>query len=128
MKEIAIRFIFCLLAPVILLFNCSVKSGLEDGMLGTWKTTDPEYLDTYFELHPERIVFKDREGGTQSYSIIKVKRETCRNSQWLACSVTYQNAELQRSEFSFFYQQEPVDTIILKNQDKLIWKKEGHES
>lgn len=124
MKALAVRIVFCFLALLVSLFACSTKKVLEEELLGTWRSAVPEYKDTYFELKPERICFKDREGGIQSCTIINVKREKYRSSPWLLYTLTYQDASLQKSEFSFFVNQERTDKIIFKNQKKLVWEKD----
>jgi hypothetical protein len=123
MKAMAIRFMVYFLGFGLCFFACSSKTGLDDELLGTWKATKPEYQDAYFELKPDRITFGDREGGIQSYVITRIKRGQYRSSQWLIYTVTYQNENLQKMEFSFFCSRARTDTLILKNQKDLVWKK-----
>lgn len=97
------------------------ETALPNEMLGVWTTETPKYADRFFELQNDRVIFGTGKGQSDSNLVVAVE-EIRQGPKWLY-NIEYLGSEGQTYTFSFYYQTSP-QTIALKNQSGIEWKKE----
>ncbi len=116
--------------PIILLIvfahGCGTKATISDEMIGTWKTTDSKYKETYFELTPDKIIFRTIGGEVNANTIKKIKKKKAPDTEDTLFTLTYVSLEGQEAIFSFFFSQKNSGMIRFQNQPEIIWTKETH--
>ncbi len=93
-------------------------------MVGIWKTSSFQYIDTYFELKKKWITFKTKTGDINVHPITKIKRQKIAKDEWVLYTIHYRNNEMQKVEFPFFYHTLGDGMILFKNQENVVWRKE----
>lgn len=92
-------------------------------MIGTWKTTDFKYKETFFELTPDKIIFGTLRGEVNANTIKKIKTKRVPDTEETLYTLTYVNLEGQEIVFSFFFSQKNGGMIRFQNQPEIIWTK-----
>jgi hypothetical protein len=118
------QVIFLALLLVIITINCGRTTSASEGLIGIWRTSDMRYNDTSFEIKKNEIIFRDKEGNRESFSIIKIKKEPMQDKEWIQYTIFYWNRDLQKVEFPFYFQPDDLGMIRFKNQPYLVWKKD----
>jgi hypothetical protein len=97
------------------------ETALPDQILGVWTTEAPRYADRFFELQKDKVIFGTGAGESDSNLVVAV--EEVRQDRKQLYNIEYLSSEGQTYTFSFYYQTSP-QTIALKNQSGIEWKKE----
>jgi len=105
-------------------YSCSRNNTISDEMVGIWKTSSFQYIDTYFELKKKWITFKTKTGDINVHPITKIKRQKIAKDEWVLYTIHYRNNEMQKVEFPFFYHTLGDGMILFKNQENVVWRKE----
>jgi hypothetical protein len=113
--------IFTLLATIV---GCqpATEKTIPDDLLGVWKTSEPKYVDLFFELKKDAIIFATGEKNTDTYSVASV--EQARDEEGLLYNIHYLNLEGQEYTFSIYYAPTNHGVIRFKNQKHFTWTKE----
>jgi hypothetical protein len=119
------RVIFLALLIATITINCGKITTASEDLIGTWKATDLRYSDTYFEIEKKAITFRTKEGDSNSYAIIKIKKELMQDGQWVQYTIFYKNRDLHKVEFPFYFHASDKGMIRFKNQPYLVWKKDA---
>ncbi len=109
---------------IVLAHGCGKKASISDDMIGTWKTTDSKYKETFFELTPEKIIFRTIGGEVNANTIKKIKTKKDPETDETLFTLTYVNLEGKESIFSFFFSQKNGGIIRFQNQPEITWTKE----
>ena len=117
-------FVVFVILTVVFVFGCGKKEVMSDEMIGTWKTSDPEYKGTYFELTQAKIIFGTLEGDVNANTIKKIKKKKIPDTEEILFTITYVNIEGQESLFSFFFSSKNNGMIRFQNQPEMVWTKE----
>jgi protein-tyrosine phosphatase len=102
--------------------NCGNSKSASEDLIGTWKSTDIKYSDTFFKIEKKAITFHTREGDNNSYTIIGIKKEQMQDGRWVQVTIFYKENERQKVEFPFYFQSAGSGIIRFKNQPGLVWK------
>jgi hypothetical protein len=109
---------------LLLGYSCSRDNTLSDEMMGIWKTSSFQYMDTYFKLKKNQIIFKTKTGDINVHPITKIKRQKIAKDEWVLYTIYYRNNEMQKVEFPFYYHTLDDGKILFKNQKNVVWRKE----
>jgi len=117
-------WLFLIIVIVFIYSQCKNSSAVPEEIIGRWKTASHKYKDTYFELEKNRIIILDLKGSFDINFITKIKRKKTNNDDWVFFNIFYQNADMKKIEFPFYYN--PVDNglIRFKNQPSLVWTRQ----
>jgi len=110
-----------LILPVLLGCGPEKTKTIPEELLGTWKTPDPKYADTYIELRRDTIVFGLAEGPPKVHSVLAVEKS--REKGNLLYTIRYQDEEREHFKFSFYYDPSGEGTLQWKNQPGIAWTK-----
>lgn len=120
------NLIVCLAALIALsTINCGKITTASDDLIGIWKASDVRYNDTSFEIEKKAITFRTKEGDSNSYAIIELKKELMQDGQWVQYTIFYKNRDLHKVEFPFYFHASDKGMIRFKNQPYLVWKKDA---
>lgn len=108
---------------ILCVFGCCKKATISDEMIGTWKTTDFKYKETFFELTPDKIIFGTLRGEVNANTIKKIKTKRVPDTEETLYTLTYVNLEGQEIVFPFFFSQKNGGMIRFQNQPEIIWTK-----
>jgi hypothetical protein len=111
-----------LMLPVLLGCGPEKTKTIPEELLGTWKTSDPKYADTYLELKRDTIVFGLAEGPPKVHSVLAVEKS--REKGNLLYGIEYQGEERESYKFSFYYDASGGGTLQWKNQPGIAWTKQ----
>ena len=117
-------FIGLIILLIVFAYGCGKKATISDEMVGTWKTTDSKYKETYFELTQDKIIFRTLGGEVNANTIKKIKKKKVPDTEEALFTLTYVSLEGQESIFSFFFSQKNSGMIRFENQPEIIWTKE----
>ena len=118
------QVIFLAVLLVIITINCGRTTSASEGLIGIWRTSDMRYKDTSFEIKKKEIIFRTKEGNSESFSIIKIKKEPKQDKEWIQYTIFYWSRDLQKVEFPFYFLPADSGAIRFKNQPYLVWKKD----
>lgn len=109
----------------IITINCGRITTASDELIGIWKTSDMRYKDTSFEIKKKAITFRTKEGNSESFSILKIKKEPMQDKEWVLYTIFYIDRDLQKVEFPLYFRSSDSGMIRFKNQPYLVWKKDS---
>ena len=111
-----------LMLPV--LFGCGPEKTktIPEELLGTWKTSELKYADTFIELARDTIIFGLAEGPPKVHPVLAVEKS--RENGNLLYTIWYQDEERERYKFSFYYDPAGEGTLQWKNQPGIAWTKQ----
>lgn len=118
------QVIFLAVLLVIITINCGRTTSASEGLIGIWKTSDMRYNDTFFEIKKKEIIFRTKEGNSESFPIIKIKKEPMEDKEWVLYTIFYCSRDSQKLEFPFYFRPADSGVIRFKNQPYLVWKKD----
>jgi hypothetical protein len=121
-KKVLIVFIFLM---TFFVFQCGKKPTVPDDLIGVWKTSTPEYEDRFFEIKKDEIIFGTGEGNVDTHRISNIEMEKVRGAESSLYTIHYKNLEGQEYKFSFYFDPIKHGLIRFKNQDKMVWAREG---
>jgi hypothetical protein len=117
-----------MISPAILIamtaICCSKITTASDELTGIWASSDIRYENTYFEIKKREITFGTKNGDSDSYTILEIKKKPMQDDNWVQYTIFYQNRDLQKVEFPFYFQSSDRGVIRFMNQSSLVWKKE----
>ena len=117
------RFIPILMVLTTIFLGCQggkIQS-VPDKLQGVWKTSEPGYADSSFELRLNTLIFGLGEGKFDSYYINYLKRN--RDGKSTVYTIYYEDKEGEEYILSMFYY-EDNDVIKLQYQEHIIWTRE----
>jgi hypothetical protein len=93
---------------------------------GVWKTQEPKYADTYFELREGDVVLGSEAGRSAPHRVTTVTAEPQEGATFYR--ITYRNAaEGVDDTLVFYHYPAPGGLIRFKSQQDIAWRKEGAE-
>ena len=104
--------------------RCAKTSTAPKELTGIWKASDIRYSGTSFEINKAEITFQDKDGDRNSYTIIKIKKESMQDKDWVMYTLRYLDSNLQKVEFPFYFRSSDIGMIRFKHQPSLVWKKD----
>jgi hypothetical protein len=104
--------------------QCGKKTAVPGDLIGVWKTTAPTYVDRFFEIKTDGIIFGTGEGNFDTYAITRIEIEKDREQEGTLYTICYKNPTGQEYKFSFYYDPANQGTIRFKNQQEMVWTKE----
>jgi hypothetical protein len=111
-----------LMLPVLLGCGPEKTKTIPEDLLGTWKTSEPKYADTFIELMRDSIIFGLAEGPPRVHPVLAV--EKLREKGNLLYTIRYQDEERESYNFSFYYDPSGGGTLQWKNQPGILWTKQ----
>jgi hypothetical protein len=108
----------------VITINCAKITTASDELTGIWKPSDIRYNGTYFEIKKKAITFRTKDGDSNSYTIIKIKRQLLKDKDWVQYTIFYRDLDSQKVEFPFYFRSADRGVIRFKNQPSLVWKKD----
>lgn len=123
-KRLKHQVIWIAIYLALITMNCGKITTASDELIGTWKASDIRYNETSFEIEKKAITFRTKEGDSNSYTIIKIKKELMLDGQWVQYTIFYKDLDLHKVEFPFYYNASDKGMIRFKNQPYLVWKKD----
>jgi hypothetical protein len=108
----------------VITINCAKITTASDELTGIWKPSDIRYNGTYFEIKKKAITFRTKDGDSNSYTIIKIKRQLLKDKDWVRYTIFYRDLDSQKVEFPFYFRSADRGVIRFKNQPSLVWKKD----
>ena len=90
-----------------------------DELVGVWKTTSPRYQDRFFEISEDLVVFGTGGRNTEAHPIVSISEAL--EDERLLYAISYESAEGEESEFSFYYDPAGSGVIRFKNQQDMAW-------
>jgi hypothetical protein len=119
------QVIFLAVLIAIITINCGKITTASDELIGIWKTSNIRYNDTSFEIKKKAITFHTKEGDSNKFTIIKIKKELMQDKEWVQYTIFYCDRDLKKVEFPFYFRSSDSSVIRFKNQPYLVWKKES---
>jgi hypothetical protein len=93
---------------------------MPEDLIGVWKTADKRYVDRYFELNADRVIFSTGGWGVTAHPIDRIEEH--RENGNILYIIYYPSEEGDESLFSFYY--DPTQSVIrFKNQEQFEWVK-----
>jgi hypothetical protein len=117
------QMVFLAVLSVITIY-CGKITTASDELTGIWKPSDIRYNGTYFEIKKKAITFRTKDGDSNSYTIIKIKRQLLKDKDWVQYTIFYRDLDSQKVEFPFYFRSSDRGVIRFKNQPSLVWKKD----
>lgn len=108
----------------LIFISCGNIPTATDEIIGMWKASDIRYNNTSFEIKRKEISFVTKEGDVNCFTITKVKKEPMENKEWVQYTIYYNDRDLQKVEFPFYFNPSGSGIIRFKNQPSLVWKKD----
>ena len=93
---------------------------MPEDLIGVWKTADKRYVDRYFELDADRVIFSTGGWGVIAHPIDRIEEHN-ENGKILYI-IYYPTEEGEASQFSFYYDS-TQSVIRFKNQAQFEWVK-----
>ncbi len=124
-KQNHIHVVWFAIFLAFIAINCGNSRSASEDLIGTWKSTDIKYNDTFFKIEKNAITFYTREGDTNGYPITGIKKEQMQAGQWVQVTIFYKENDNQKVEFPFYFQSTGRGIIRFKNQPGLIWQNEN---
>jgi hypothetical protein len=118
------KYVFLAAFITVITISCGKITTASDELIGVWKSSNGQYKDTSFEIHQKAITFRTKEGDSNSYGIVEIKKEMMEDKEWVLYTIYYINNNLQKMEFPFYYQLCDSGVIRFKNQPSLVWRKD----
>lgn len=109
----------------IITINCGRITTASDELIGVWKASDIRYNDTSFEIKKKAITFRTKEGDSNSFRIIEIKKEVLQDKEWVLYNIFYIDRDLHKVKFPFYFRSSDSGMIRFKNQPYLVWKKDS---
>ena len=119
------QVIFLAVLIAIITINCGKITTASDELIGIWKTSNIRYKDTSFEIKKKAITFNTKEGDSNKFTIIKIKKELMQDKEWVQYTIFYRDRDLQKAEFPFYFLSTNSGMIRFENQPYLVWKKDS---
>ena len=97
---------------------------MPDGLIGTWRTDNPDYAGRFFTLSADEFSLLLIGTGTstpQRYQIDSVTR--VRDDYGMLHTVEYTDADGQDYRMGFYYDAAGSGSVRMKNQRDMIWRK-----
>ena len=112
------------LLMLLVLLGCGPEKTrtIPEELLGTWKTSEPKYADTFIELTRDTIVFGLAEGPPKVHAVLAVEKSQENGN--LLYTIRYLDEEGERYKFSFYYHPAGDGTLQWKNQPGILWTKQ----
>lgn len=117
--------IFLAVLIAIITINCGKITTASDELIGIWKASNIRYKDTSFEIKKKAITFRTKEGDSNRYRIIEIKKEVMQDKEWVLYTIFYIDQDLQKEEFPFYFRSSDSSMIRFKNPPYLVWKKDS---
>ncbi len=116
------RIVAVLVGFLLLFIGCSGDTGSQvpDELIGSWRTNEEKYSDSYFEIQKDTLKFGSGEDFVSPHSITKIVLQN--RGPNLNCVIFY-NSEGNAYEWSLVYNSID-DTIHFNNQPDIKWKRE----
>ena len=90
-------------------------------MIGTWVTDNDRYQDCRLQIGADRMVFVDREQGSDIGVIQKISTETKGGTR--AVTIDYVNSQKALFTVELIYSSENGGSLWFKNQPAVVWKR-----
>lgn len=108
---------------IVFAYQCKkVIIVVPDELVGIWKTTEPKYRGSFFELTNERIIIGTIQGQVDSNMIKKIEKEEIPSEKRILYSIFYSDPQGLESKF-FIYYYPSNHEIRFKNQQQFAWRK-----
>ncbi len=117
--------IFLIMISFSIAASCAKTSTAPEELIGIWRTADIRYKKTFFAIEKKSITFQYTNGSSSSYAIKGIEKKSLKNNDWILYTLHYLDSNLQKMEFSFYYQSYEVGMIRFKHQTSLVWKKDA---
>lgn len=104
--------------------GCSRTSDVPDELVGTWKTLDLKYKDTFFELTKEKIIFRTMKGDLNASTIKKIKVKKVPDTEETLYRIIYVDLEGMEAVFAIYFNPKDRGKIRFQNQPQITWTKE----
>lgn len=117
-----IKFIPLMIVLTTIFYGCQggkIQS-VPDELQGVWKTSEPGYADSSFELRHNTLIFGLGEGEFDSYYINYLKMKRDRDGKSTVYIFYYEDEVGEEYILSMFYY-EDNDIIKLQYQEHIVW-------
>lgn len=111
---------FCVI--LILQFPWASSRDVPSELIGTWRTSDPNYADRFIEIDRGSVSFGTGQATLMNGFITKVA--TFREASRTIYTIFYANNG-ETGQCSLYFSDEEENTIHLKNQPAIAWVKEN---
>ena len=124
-KKSKVKFIGILMltpVPAILFFiYCAKTQPIPDYLIGVWTTSSPKYVECFFEIKKEAVIFGT---GMKKYDFGIISKVTSViQDKRLLYTIHYKNNRKDKLQFSFYYEAADKKIIRFKNQKQIEWTK-----
>lgn len=89
-------------------------------LVGTWTTTDPQYMNRSLDIGQESITFGTGP-GTEATGFVEDVRFSAADGKPLY-TISYSSPD-GPGRLSFYYGEDGKQTIRLRNQEQIVWKR-----
>jgi len=113
-------FFMCIMNLIGAVFSgCQQNTSVPLHLIGTWKTSAPEYADRYIRIDEYYLVFGVGEGIDVTNYIQNINAKDNPNGTFY--TIRYKDSEEEKWELKFLYS--PVEGGIIRLQNKeVLWK------
>jgi hypothetical protein len=120
------KSLFIVLSILLIAFTqgCGRIAAVPDELVGTWKTMDLKYKDTFFELTKEKIIFRTLKGDLNASTIKKIKAKKVPDTDETLYTIIYVDLEGMKAIFPIYYNPKEGGEIRFQNQPQITWTKE----
>lgn len=119
--------IFLVTFVIILIFSAcqyEQKITVPGELVGVWKTMEPKYAGSFFEVTEDKIIIGTVEGEKNSSVIKTIGRKAIGSEEIILYTIHYGNSEEENIKLSILYNPANNGTIRFQNQDRIVWVKE----
>jgi hypothetical protein len=124
MKSKSLLFVVLSILLIAFTHGCGRIAAVPDELVGTWKTTDLKYKDTFFELTKEKIIFRTLKGDLNASTIKRIKVKKVPDTEETLYRIIYVDLEGMEAQFSIYFNPRNSGEIRLQNQPEITWIKE----
>lgn len=113
---------FILVAVAIFMFLPKKNKELPENLMGRWTTSEPKYIDRYFELTKTTFTYGLGENKENVYIISSIEKSMEGNKTLY--TISYKDPAGLVLTRSFYFESVDGGVIKFKNQKKIEWTKE----
>ncbi len=111
----------CLLTTCACLLDGSEVIPMPAGLIGTWRTTDPDYAGRFFTLTDVQLLIGTGEARPERYRIVTVVR--LQDEVGFLHTIEYVDGDGQQYHMALYYDTSGNGRVRLKNQPNMTWRK-----
>ena len=128
MQGKTLKIILALVALVIVtkiamdFWGGTPQVAIPDALYGKWTTTEPSYVDRYFELSQSTVTFGRGDNGAAVYTVDHI--HGVQEDDQIFYVVTFKDDEGTEYSQAILFSDNDKNGLMFKNQKEVVWHKQ----